>query len=255
VTIVITDLVIPAFNERANIDALFDALDALPEGLIRYIVLADNNSTDGTGDAAAARGAVVVHEARPGYGSACLRAMQWIAQQESPPVALAFLDADLSDDPAALADVLQPIRADGARIVIGSRVRHAQPGALNVVQKFGNSLACTLMWICTGRMYTDLGPLRAVRWDLLPALNMADPDWGWTIEMQMKAALLGIPVVEVDVPYRRRHAGTSKISGTIRGVWKAGRKILLTIWILWWRRARIRADAAASPPLVPDKIG
>ena len=262
------DLVIPARNEQANIGPLFDALDALaPEKgvgslfpqakkgvgslFLRRIVLADNGSTDDTADAARQRGAAVVHEPRPGYGAACLRALQWIGQQDEPPDVVAFLDADLADDPAALPALLRPIARGEAEIVIGSRARRAEPGALNVAQRFGNRLACVLMAVLTGRRYRDLGPFRAVSRPALQRLGMADRTWGWTVEMQMKAAILNIPTIEVDVPYRRRRAGKSKISGTVRGVAAAGSKIVLTILALWWRRRAIRASAP-HPPAPPE---
>ena len=94
------------------------------------------------------------------------------------------------------------------------------------------------MWLTTGRRYHDLGPLRAVRYDTLTRLEMTDPTWGWTVEMQAKAALAGIPSIEVDVPYRRRAHGRSKISGTLRGVVTAGTKIIVTIFVIWWRHRR-----------------
>ncbi|MCA9294901.1 MAG: glycosyltransferase family 2 protein [Phycisphaerales bacterium] len=246
----VCDLVIPAYNERENIDALFDAIDSIrpriAPAVIRHCVIGDNNSTDGTGEAARSRDAVVVHEAQRGYGSACLRALAWIAEQNAPPDVVVFLDADLSDDPAALPALLQPLAEDRADIVIGSRVKRAEPGALNVVQRFGNGLACTMMHLLGGVRYGDLGPFRAVRWSTLQQLQMSDRTWGWTVEMQMKAALLSMRIVEVDVPYRRRRAGKSKISGTIRGVVTAGTKIITTILSLWWQRGRIRRAVAAN---------
>ena len=222
------DLIIPALNERDNIDALFAALAPVRHH-VRHVILADNGSTDGTPDAAAAHGAVITTEPRRGYGSACLRALAWIDEQDAPPDAIAFLDADLSDDPAALPELLAPIRDGEADITIGSRVARAAPGALNLVQRFGNALACTMMWVLTGRRYSDLGPFRAVHPDALQRLQMKDPTWGWTVELQMKAAMLGLRVVELDVPYRQRHSGRSKISGTLRGIVTAGTKIIVTI--------------------------
>ncbi|TDJ56538.1 MAG: glycosyltransferase family 2 protein [Planctomycetota bacterium] len=224
------DLVIPAFNEAPNIEALFEALQPLRGELLRHIVLADNGSTDGTPEAAARHDAIVVHEPRRGYGSACLKALDWIGALDKPPDIVAFLDADLSDDPAALPSVIAPIRKGRADLVIGSRVKLADPGALNFVQRFGNGLACRLMHLTTGRRYHDLGPMRAVRFETLQRLNMTDTTWGWTVEMQAKAALSGVRTLEVDVPYRRRTGGRSKISGTVRGVVTAGTKIIVTIF-------------------------
>lgn len=242
------DLIIPAYNEVENIDSLFEALKPLRErGVIRNVILADNNSTDLTGEAALRHDAIVVHEPKRGYGAACLKAIDWIANQDGPvPDTLAFIDADLSDDPAALPKLLAPIEAGEADITIGCRTRCAEPGSLNMVQRIGNCLACRLMRHLGGRRYHDLGPFRVVKWDTLLRLSMADQTWGWTVEMQMKAALLDIPVVEVDVPYRRRLRGRSKISGTIRGAAAAGTKIILTIFSLWWhRRALIAASQSA----------
>ncbi len=224
------DLVIPAFNEAPNIEALFEALQPLRGELLRHIVLADNGSTDGTPEAAARHDAIVVHEPRRGYGAACLKALDWIGALDEPPDIVAFLDADLSDDPAALPSVIAPIRKGRADLVIGSRVKLADPGALNFVQRFGNGLACRLMHLTTGRRYHDLGPMRAVRFETLQRLNMTDTTWGWTVEMQAKAALSGVRTLEVDVPYRRRAGGRSKISGTVRGVVTAGTKIIVTIF-------------------------
>ena len=237
------DLIIPALNERPNIDPLFDALVPLQEE-IRHLILADNGSTDGTAEAAAARGAVVVCEPRRGYGAACLAALDWIERQPSAPAIVAFLDADLADDPSQLPALLEPIRSGRAEIVIGSRVRYAEPGAINFVQRFGNRLACTLMAILGGRRYSDLGPFRAVSWAALRRLSMADRTWGWTVELQMKAALLDIATIEIDVPYRPRPHGKSKISGTVGGVIRAGSKIILTIIALWLQRSAIRVAGA-----------
>ena len=231
------DLIIPALNEATNIDNLFDAIRSLPDGLVRHVILADNGSTDGTPEEALARGAVVVHESYRGYGAACLKAIEWIEQQEVPPDVIAFLDADLSDDPAVLPALLQPIGRNEADIVIGSRVKLAEPGALNAAQRWGGRLACTMIAILAGKRYTDLGPFRAVRWTTFQRLAMADRTWGWTVELQMKAALMKIPTIEIDVPYRRRAAGRSKISGTLRGLVAASTKIITTIITIRWQHA------------------
>ncbi len=244
-------LVIPAFNEQANIPALFDALALTPLSF-DAIILADNASTDRTAQLGADRGAMVVHEPQRGYGAACLCALRWIAQHrakaggetetkpetdlEADPetvpeteMVIAFLDADLSDDPAELPRLCQPIIDNQADLVIGSRVRLAQPGSLTPTQRFGNALATTLMRLITGQRYTDLGPMRAIRGSSLQQLDMTDRTWGWTIEMQFKAARQKLRIMEFDVPYRTRHAGQSKISGSLIGSIRAGYKILYTI--------------------------
>ena len=232
------DLIIPALNEAPNLEALFDALGPLRGEIVRHIVVADNGSTDGTAQDAAAHGAVVVHEPRRGYGAACLKAMQWIDDLDEPPDAVAFLDADLSDDPGQLPALLAPIESDRADLVIGSRARLAEPGALTLAQRFGNRLACALIRLLTRRRYRDLGPLRVLRWTTLQRLDMADLTWGWTVEMQTKAALDGIPTLEIDVPYRPRAGGRSKITGEFRVAAAAGAKIISTIITLWWKHHR-----------------
>ncbi len=241
--LVICDLIIPALNERSNIDPLFDELAAVREGArfftLRRIILADNGSTDGTPDVAAARSAIIVREPQRGYGAACLKALAWIDHRDDSPDVVVFIDADLSDDPSSMAGLLEPIARGEADLVIGNRRKLALPGALNVVQRFGNGLACGLIFLTTGRRYHDLGSFRAVRWPALMQMSMRDRTWGWTVEMQMKAALLDIPAREVDVPSRRRREGRSKISGTVRGVITAGTKIIVTILVLWWRRRAV----------------
>jgi len=227
------DLVIPARNEETNIGVL---LDAVPRGVFRQVVVADNGSTDRTAELAREHGAVVVHETQPGYGAACLAGLKWIGEQDAAPLAVAFLDADLSDDPAELPGLCRPILADEADLVIGSRARHAEPGALDPHQRFGNWLACVLIRWTAGKRYSDLGPMRVIRWQALEDLRMQDRTWGWTVEMQFKAARQNLRVVEIDVPYRQRHSGTSKISGSIVGSFKAGTKILSTIFRLWLGR-------------------
>jgi len=228
----IVDLIIPARNEESNIDALFAAL---PLDALRHVIVVDNGSTDRTAELAKSHDAIVVRETQPGYGAACLAGLTWIHRQEVPPDAVAFVDADLSDDPGELPRLIELIGNDEAELVIGSRPRRAEPGALTSVQKFGNALACMFTRLATGARFTDLGPMRVVRWSTLQAMNMTDRTWGWTVEMQFKAARRGIRWREIDVPYRRRHAGQSKISGSVVGSVKAGWRIITTIGRLWWR--------------------
>lgn len=220
------DLVIPAFNEAENLPAL---LAELPSGAFRHVVVCDNGSTDETAEKAREGGAEVVSEPSRGYGSACLAGLAWIGKLDQPPDAVAFLDADLADDPALLPQLIKPVADDVADLVIGSRVKHAQPGALTLPQRFGNWLSTRLIRACTGERFTDLGPMRVIRWSSLQQIEMADKTWGWTVEMQYKAGAEKLRCVEIDVPYRPRRAGKSKISGSIKGSVKAGTKILSTI--------------------------
>jgi glycosyltransferase involved in cell wall biosynthesis len=221
---VIVDAVIPALDEEGSIGGV---LDSLPRGLVRRVVVCDNGSTDRTAEVALSRGATVVREARRGYGAACLRALEHL--RADPPEAVLFLDADGSDDPAEAGALVAPIAESRADLVIGSRtLGRAEPGALPPQARFGNWLATGLIRLLTRTRWTDLGPFRAVRWQSLESLRMRDRDFGWTVEMQMKAARGGLRCAEVPVRYRRR-IGRSKISGTLTGAGRAGVKILGTI--------------------------
>ena len=219
------DLIIPAKNEAVNIPAVAEALaPLLAEGTLRGVVLADNGSTDDTAALAAAAGFTVVHEPRAGYGRACLAGLA--ALEADPPGAVAFLDADLADDPAELPRLIAPLASGEADLALGSRRARAEPGALDPHQVFGNRLACGLMRLGCGRAYRDMGPLRVITWPALERLDMRDPTWGWTMEMQWKAATRGLRVRELEVAYRKRRAGRSKISGSLVGSARAGTKIL-----------------------------
>jgi glycosyltransferase involved in cell wall biosynthesis len=242
------DVIIPAYNEAGAIGRVVRAVPrrfavaggAAPPGgpsaegslraRVRHVVVVDNRSTDGTGAVAAEAGAVVLREETPGYGNACLRGAAWLrALPEGPPDVLAFLDGDYSDHPEQLPDVVAPIAAGTADLVIGSRaLGRAEPGAITPQQVFGNRLAVFLLRRLYGVRYTDLGPFRAIAWPAYEGLGMRDRNYGWTVEMQVKAAKAGLRGVEVPVDYRNR-IGTSKVSGTLRGAVGAGYKILLTI--------------------------
>jgi glycosyltransferase involved in cell wall biosynthesis len=216
-------VIIPALNEGASIARV---LADIPPAMARVIV-ADNGSTDDTAARARQGGAQVVSEPKRGYGAACLRAMA--ALQNDPPDIAAFLDADYSDYPEQLPRLIAPITAGVADLVIGSRVAGtAQRGALTPVQLFGNALSVTLIRLLWGVHYSDLGPFRAIRWPALMRLGMADRNYGWTVEMQVKAARAGLRCIEVPVDYRRR-IGKSKVSGTLTGSARAGHKILSVI--------------------------
>lgn len=218
-------VVIPVFNEQ---DAITRVLEDLPSRLIHEIIVVDNGSTDETARLAAAAGARVVREDRRGYGSACLKG---IASADRPDI-VAFVDGDYSDHPEELTHILAPLFEGKADFVVGSRALGVRErGALLPQARFGNWLATTLISALFGYDFTDLGPFRAIRRTTLEALDMQDTTFGWTVEMQVKAAIQRVRAVEVPVSYRRR-IGVSKITGTLEGTVKAGWKILFTIFKL-----------------------
>lgn len=221
-------MVIPALDEEGSIGPVVRGFR--DEGRLDEIVVADNGSRDRTAEVARAAGATVVHAPRRGYGSACLAGLAHLrARAGGPPFAVAFADGDGSNDPRDLGALLAPILRGEADLVIGARPRLALPGSLTFPQRFGNVLASRLMNALHGARYTDLGPFRAIRWDALERIGMVDPDYGWTVEMQLKAARHHLRCVEVDVHNLHRTAGRSKVAGTVRGVWGAGTKIIGTI--------------------------
>jgi glycosyltransferase involved in cell wall biosynthesis len=220
------DLLIPARNEEPALREVLPELRGRKE--LRRICVVDNGSQDGSGELAAEYGALVVREDRPGYGSACLAGIAALAGD--PPDILVFMDADRSDHPEDLPLLLAPLLEAQADLVIGSRViGQAERGSLTPQQRWGNWLACRLIRLFWGVHFTDLGPFRAISWPALQRLCMADPDFGWTVEMQIKAAQCRLTCCEVPVRYRRR-IGVSKISGTLSGVFRAGWKILFTLF-------------------------
>jgi glycosyltransferase involved in cell wall biosynthesis len=220
---VIVAVVIPVFNERASLPLV---VGDVPRALVREIVVVDNGSTDDTALIAQDLPVRLVREPRRGYGSACLAGIA--ALQGSPPEVVVFLDGDYSDHPDELPRLTDAISA-GADLVIGSRMLgNRERGALLPQARFGNALACFLVSVLFGHRYTDLGPFRAIRWPALRDLGMEDRNFGWTVEMQVKALRKNLVVAEVPVSYRRR-VGVSKITGTIGGTLKAGGKILWTI--------------------------
>lgn len=221
-------VIIPALNEEQSLPLV---LRDLPK--VGRVIVANNGSTDATAEVAFRQGATVVDEPRRGYGSACLRGLKEIEQRiaagEQPPQIVVFVDADHSDHADMLPQLVAPIVAGSADFVLGSRILGTRdPGAMPFAALFGNHLSCFLMRWLFGARFTDLGPFRAIAYAKLCELSMCDTNFGWTIEMQIKATRAGFVCVEIPVPYRCR-VGQSKISGTISGVFRAGTKILWTI--------------------------
>lgn len=216
-------VIIPAFNEENSIGLV---LDALPRDRIHEIIVVDNNSTDNTARSAIEKGARVVVEKRRGYGSACLKG---ISELDSPHIVV-FLDGDFSDYPEEIVKLVAPIESGEMDFVLGSRMILPESRlALLPQSRYGNQLAVFLMRLFFRHQFTDLGPFRAIRYDSLKAIAMQDTNFGWTVEMQIKAVKEGLRIMEVPVKYRER-VGVSKITGTFSGTIKAGTKIIYTIF-------------------------
>ncbi|MDX5483330.1 MAG: glycosyltransferase family 2 protein [Hymenobacteraceae bacterium] len=223
------NVIIPAYNEEKSIAKV---LEAIPADLVQEVIVVNNNSSDRTAEVAAAAGATVLHEPRPGYGNACLKGIAHAAAKPAAnrPDIIVFLDGDYSDYPEEMPRVVQPVIAGKADMVIGSRaLGNRARGAMMPQQIFGNWLATTLLRWLYGARFTDLGPFRAIRLETLMQLGMQDRTYGWTVEMQAKAARQGVRYTEVPVTYRKR-IGFSKVSGTVKGTVMAGYKIIFTIF-------------------------
>lgn len=227
-------LVIPALDEEGAIGEVVRGFAEVrrPSGepWLDEIVVADNASTDGTAEVARTAGASVVPAPHRGYGNACLAGLAHLAARPGgPPDVVVFADGDGANVASELPDLVGPIEEGLADLVIGSRVRRGDADALTVPQRFGNRLATLLFRGLYGVKASDLGPFRAIRWHTLAGLGMNDRNYGWTMEMQVKAAKGGVRTLEVDVSNKARAAGQSKVSGTVRGVVGAGYKILRTL--------------------------
>lgn len=220
-------VIIPAFNEQ---NAVGLVIDEIPKDWVSEVIVVDNGSTDDTFEQAKSRGATALKEPTRGYGNACLKGMKHIAESETQPEIVVFLDGDHSDYPEQLVDLVNPIIANEADMVIGSRaLGQKEKGSMTPQQVFGNWLATTLIKIFYRKKYTDLGPFRAIRYESLLTIGMKDRTYGWTVEMQLKAAKLNLRTKDVAVNYRQR-IGVSKVSGTIKGTLGAGYKIIYTIF-------------------------
>jgi glycosyltransferase involved in cell wall biosynthesis len=223
----VIDIIIPAYNEEKSI---LHVINDIPKDWVRDIIVCNNASTDQTAAVAKAYGATVVNQPLKGYGNACLAGMAHIATKTDKPDIVVFLDGDYSDHPEELPSLITPITEGGMDMVIGSRASGIrESGSMTPQQVFGNWLATFLIKLFFGFKFTDLGPFRAIRYDKLLEINMIDKNFGWTVEMQIKAVKKKMRCVEVPVTYRRR-IGVSKVSGTVKGTIMAGYKIILTIF-------------------------
>ncbi len=221
-----TVVIIPALNEENSIAKVIQEIP----GVVNEIVVVDNGSDDNTFQNAKNAGATVLSENRKGYGWACLKGMEYLKKQGPAPEIVVFLDGDYSDYPSELTQVVAPIINNGMDMVIGSRaLGRRENGSMTTPQIFGNWLATTLIRMFYGVKFTDLGPFRAIKYDSLMSLGMEDKTYGWTVEMQIKAAKKKLKSCEVAVNYRKR-VGVSKVSGTVKGTIMAGYKIL---WLIF----------------------
>ncbi len=220
-------VIIPAFNEENGIGHV---IREIPRSIVEEIIVVNNASTDRTEQVAKEAGATVLRELVPGYGRACLKGIEYAQHSIPQPDIVIFLDADHSDYPEEIPDLIKPILELDVDLVIGSRaLGNKEKGSMTPQQVFGNWLATRLLKIIYNVKFTDLGPFRAIKFTRLLDLGMTDKTYGWTVEMQLKAAKLGLKCVEVPVRYRKR-IGFSKISGTLKGTVMAGYKILYTIF-------------------------
>ena len=220
-------VIIPAFNEE---NAVGKVIDEIPKSIVTEIIVVNNNSNDKTKTVAKKHGATVLDEPQQGYGRACLKGIDYVKSLKTQTDIIVFLDADYSDYPKELTQVIAPILYEGKDLVIGSRKKGLkEKKSMTLQQVFGNWLATFLIKLFYKIEFTDLGPFRAIKYDQLIALNMKDKTYGWTVEMQVKAAKQKMDICEVPVNYKVR-IGKSKVSGTLKGTILAGYKIITTIF-------------------------
>ena len=220
-------VIIPAYNEQ---DAIAKVINDISKTLVTEIIVGNNNSKDQTALVAKNAGATVVDAPQAGYGNACLAGINYLRNKAQKQDIIVFIDGDYSDYPEEIPDLINPIINSKADLVIGSRaLGNKEKGSMTLPQEFGNWLATRLIAFFYKVKFTDLGPFRALDWENLMLINMQDKTYGWTVEMQIKAAKLNLRCTEVPVKYRKR-IGVSKVSGTLKGVILAGYKI---IWMIF----------------------
>jgi len=218
-------VIIPAYNEAPSIAKV---VNAIPLEMNATVIVVNNGSTDNTVEEATNAGAIVLNESRKGYGWACLKGIEHACQEGAEIVV--FMDGDFSDYPSEMSLLIEPIVEGKMDFVLGSRVLgEREHGSLTPQQVFGNWLATRLIRIFYGVKFSDLGPFRAIRTDALKPLKMSDKTYGWTIEMQIKAAKNKLRFCEIPVSYRKR-IGVSKVSGTLKGTVLAGIKIIWAVF-------------------------
>jgi glycosyltransferase involved in cell wall biosynthesis len=227
-------VIIPALNEEEPIADVVRA--CLTTGLPDEIIVVDNGSTDRTAECARAAGAKVVVEPTPGYGRACAAGVRALSPECQ---IVVFLDGDGSDCPELMEQLVRPVAEGKQDFVIGSRTRgKREPGSMNFQQVFAGRVAGVLLRILYGVSYTDMCPFRTIRRDALDRLGMKEKTYGWNLEMQMRAARSGLRILEVPVNHRCRTGGESKVSGTLRGTFVAGARIIATLFRVAAERAR-----------------
>ncbi|MDH3424724.1 MAG: glycosyltransferase family 2 protein [Gemmatimonadota bacterium] len=219
-------LLMPALDEEG---ALPGILARIP-GWVDRVVVADNGSTDRTAEVARVGGAEVVREEERGYGAACLAGIRHLSQSGTAPDVLVFMDADGSDDPADIERLIMPIHEGRADLVLG--VRRGVKGEVGTIlphARLGNRIVLGLVWLLFRKRFADLPPFRAISFDALQRLEMDDRNWGWTLQMQIRAARTGLAIEEVEVGHRRRTEGVSKISGRLSMSLRVGAKMFWTL--------------------------
>lgn len=222
----IIKVIIPAYNEQDSIGLV---IQDIPK-IVHEVIVVSNASTDQTDEVAKKAGATVLRENTPGYGNACLKGLEYVANASDTTDIIVFLDGDYSDYPEQLTQIVTPIIDEDYDMVIGARdKRFRESGSMTLPQIFGNWLATTLMRLFFRARFTDLGPFRAMKYTSLLALQMEDKTYGWTVEMQLKVLKKKMKYIEVPVKYRNR-IGISKVSGTAKGAIFAGIKILSWIF-------------------------
>ena len=223
----VVHVIIPAFNEELSIAKV---ISEIPRHLVSEVIVVNNASTDATAARARQAGATVLDEPTRGYGNACLTGIEYCKRRTPRPDVIVFIDGDHSDYPEEMLALITPILENNCDLVIGSRsLGNRQAGSMTVQQIFGNWLATSLLKLFFKANFTDLGPFRAIRLSSLIDLNMQDRNYGWTVEMQVKAAKQRLRFIELPVRYRKR-IGVSKVSGTVKGTIMAGYKILFTLF-------------------------